>query len=84
MKSTGVVRRVDELGRIVIPKDLRKLFNINERDALEIYTDDNTIILKKYEPFCMFCGNSEDIFTFNGRIICKECANRVKTISDNV
>lgn len=56
MKSTGIVRKVDELGRIVLPIELRRTLDIAEKDALEIYVDDNTIILKKYEPCCTFCG----------------------------
>ena len=77
MKPTGIVRKVDELGRIVIPKEIRKVFDIKEKDALEIYTDDNTIILKKYEPFCIFCGSSDNLITHHGKNICKKCANSV-------
>ncbi len=73
MKSTGMVRRVDELGRIVLPIELRKTFNIVEKDALEIYTEGNTIILKKYEPACIFCGDARDILVFKGRNVCKNC-----------
>ena len=57
MKSTGIVRKVDELGRVVIPKELRKTLDIAEKDGMEIYVDGNAIILKKYEPSCIFCGN---------------------------
>lgn len=78
IKSTGIVRRVDELGRIVIPKELRKKFGIDERDSLEIFVDNNMIILKKYEPFCIFCGNAQDIFTFEGRNICSHCADKLQ------
>ena len=56
MKSTGVVRKVDELGRIVIPIELRRTLGIGEKDALEIYVDADTIILKKYLPACIFCN----------------------------
>ena len=56
MKSTGIVRKVDELGRIVIPKELRNTLNIEEKDSLEIYVDGEHIILKKYEPACIFCA----------------------------
>ena len=61
MKSTGVVRRVDELGRIVIPIELRRTLDIAEKDALEIYVDGEQIILKKYEPACIFCGDARDV-----------------------
>ncbi len=73
MKSTGVVRRVDELGRIVVPKELRTTLNIAERDALEIYVDGEQIILKKYEPDCIFCGEARDIINYKGKNICKNC-----------
>ncbi len=77
MKSTGVVRKVDELGRIVIPKELRKMMGINEKDPLEIYTEGDTIILKKYVPFCSFCGNSENLVVLEGKNICRDCANKL-------
>jgi len=73
MKSTGVVRRVDELGRIVIPIELRRTMGIEEKDALEIYVDSEKIILKKYEPACIFCGNAEDVTNYKGKNICKSC-----------
>ena len=69
MKSTGIVRKVDELGRIVLPIELRRTLDIAEKDSLEIYVDGNTIVLKKYEPSCIFCGNSKDVFVFKGRNI---------------
>lgn len=80
MKSTGVVRRVDELGRIVIPIELRRTLNIGEKDALEIYVDGNHIILKKYEPACVFCGNAKDISVFRDKNICKECLCEINTM----
>lgn len=73
MKSTGIVRKVDELGRIVIPIELRRTLNIEIKDALEIYVDRDQIILKKYEPACIFCGNARDVTNFKGKNICKEC-----------
>lgn len=74
MKSTGIVRQVDELGRIVIPVEIRRRYGISEKDPLEIYTDNESIILKKYEPFCIFCGESKDIITYKGKTICAQCA----------
>ena len=73
MKSTGVVRKVDELGRIVLPIELRRTYNIEEKDALEIYVDGDSIILKKYEPACIFCGNAKNINNYKGKNICVEC-----------
>lgn len=73
MKSTGIVRKVDELGRIVLPIELRRTLDIAEKDALEIYVDDDSIILKKYEPSCIFCGDSKDVFLFKGKNICPKC-----------
>ena len=77
MKSTGIVRKVDELGRIVIPIELRRTLGISIKDALEIYVDEERIILKKYEPACIFCGNADGIKQFNGRIVCRECITKM-------
>ena len=63
MKSTGIVRKVDELGRIVLPIELRRTMGIDVKDALEIYVEGDTIMLRKYEPSCVFCGNAKDIST---------------------
>ena len=78
MKSTGIVRKVDELGRIVLPIELRRTLDIAEKDSLEIYVDDNRIILKKYEPTCVFCNNSKDVVLFKGKNICSACLNELK------
>ena len=78
MKSTGVVRRVDELGRIVIPIELRRTLDIAEKDALEIYVDGEQIILKKYEPACIFCGDARDVINYNGKNICQKCFEEMK------
>ncbi|MCR6545264.1 AbrB/MazE/SpoVT family DNA-binding domain-containing protein [Dehalobacterium formicoaceticum] len=74
IKSTGIVRKVDELGRVVLPIELRRTLGIDEKDALEIYVDNEKIILKKYEPACIFCGSAEDIQHFKGKNVCRECA----------
>lgn len=73
IKSTGIVRKVDELGRVVIPIELRRTLGIDERDALEIYVDQEKIILKKYQPACIFCGNAEEVTNFRGKNVCREC-----------
>ncbi|AKL93596.1 transcriptional regulator AbrB family [Clostridium aceticum] len=73
MKSTGIVRKVDELGRIVLPIELRRTLNIAEKDALEIYVDGESILLKKYEPACVFCGNAKSIVIHKSKNICSDC-----------
>ncbi|WP_409068884.1 AbrB/MazE/SpoVT family DNA-binding domain-containing protein [Clostridium caseinilyticum] len=73
MKNIGIVRKVDDLGRIVIPKELRRTLNIEEGDGLEIYTEGEQIILKKYEPCCIFCGEGKEVINFKGKNICKKC-----------
>lgn len=75
MKSTGIVRKVDELGRVVIPIELRRTLSIAEKDPLEIYVDSDRIILRKYEPSCacVFCGNADEVTIFKNKNICKEC-----------
>ena len=78
MKFTGIVRKVDELGRIVVPMELRKTMDIKEKDPIEIFTDGDSIILRKYVDSCIFCGDSEDVVDFEGKIICKKCLAKLK------
>ena len=78
MKSTGVVRKVDELGRIVLPIELRRSLDIAEKDALEIYVDGEQVILKKYQPACVFCGEARYISNYKGKNICSECMKDIK------
>lgn len=73
MKSTGIARRVDELGRIVIPIEIRNQFNIAEKDTIEIYVHGDSIILKKIEPTCIFCNSKENLVKFKEKLICKKC-----------
>ena len=73
MKSTGIVRRIDELGRVVLPIELRRTLDIDIKDSLEIYVDNNSIILKKYAPACIFCGDADDVINFKGKNVCKNC-----------
>ncbi len=73
MKATGIVRAVDDLGRIVIPKELRRTLDIAERDCLEIFVEGEQIILKKYEPSCVFCGQARDVFNYKGKNVCHNC-----------
>jgi len=79
MKSTGVVRKVDELGRIVLPKELRTVLNINEKDSIEIFTDNDKIILQKYQPACTFCNNANNIIYFSGKRVCADCIEKLKS-----
>lgn len=81
MKSTGIVRKVDSLGRVVLPIELRNSLNINPTDALEIFTEGDKIILRKYEPYCVFCGEVDDVINYNSKNVCKKCA---KELSEKV
>jgi transcriptional pleiotropic regulator of transition state genes len=78
MKSTGVIRRVDELGRIVVPKEIRKKLGIGTDDPVEIYVDGEQIILKRYNECCIFCGNAQEIDSFMERPVCKTCIETLK------
>ena len=78
MKSTGIVRRVDELGRIVLPIELRRTLDITERDSLEIYVDGSSIILKKYQPACIFCDDAKHVVSYKGKNICAKCLKELK------
>ena len=77
MKSTGIIRKVDELGRIVLPIELRRTLDIAERDELEIYMEHDRIILQKYEPSCIFCASSRDLVRYRGKNVCQECINKM-------
>ena len=78
MKSTGVVRKLDDLGRIVIPIELRRNIDIGLRDTLEIFVEDDKIILKKYHPACIFCNDARDVIYYKDKLICKRCLEELK------
>lgn len=78
MRSTGIVRKVDELGRVVIPVETRRTMNIEEGDSLEIYTDGPYIILKKYERSCIFCGQAKEVKPFKGKLLCLGCREELQ------
>ena len=78
MKSTGIVRKLDELGRIVLPIELRRTLDIADRDPLEIYVSDDTIMLKKYQPSCIFCDSAEGIINYKGKNVCSGCISALK------
>ena len=77
MKSTGIVRRVDELGRVVIPIEIRNQFGIAEKDPIEIYVEGSNIILKKFEEKCIFCGNTKNLSEYKSKLICNKCAENI-------
>ena len=79
MKSTGIVRKVDELGRIVLPIELRRTLDIAERDSLEIFVADDTVILKKFQPSCIFCDSTKNIITYKGKNVCSSCINSLSS-----
>lgn len=78
MKSTGIVRKLDELGRIVLPVELRKVMDLSVRDKVEISMEDDRIILKKYHPACVFCGEAENVISFHGKLLCSKCLEELK------
>ena len=80
MKATGIVRKVDELGRIVLPIELRRTLDIEIKDPIEIFVDENYIILKKYEPACIFCGNAKNVRTIAGKNVCDNCIEELKQL----
>ena len=77
MKATGIVRKLDRLGRIVIPMELRTSFDIKKDDPLEIFVDGNSIVIRKYEPGCIFCGSLENVTRFSGKNVCANCAGKI-------
>lgn len=80
MKSTGMVRNVDELGRIVIPKEIRKKLEIAEKDPLEIFVDGHSVVLKKIEENCVFCGSTKNLTKYKNKLICEKCFKELKGI----
>ncbi len=80
MKATGIVRKVDELGRIVLPIEIRRTLDIAERDEMEIYVDNDRVILKKHERSCIFCESSQDLVSYGGKNICSGCVQKISRI----
>jgi len=78
MRDTGIVRRVDELGRLVVPKELRRTMGIEEKDPMEIFTDGESIVIKKYVPGCLFCGSLEELVEHKGKFICPACIKALR------
>ena len=80
LKETGIVRKVDELGRIVLPIELRRTLDIAEKDALEIYVDGDSIMLKKYAPSCVFCAGTRNVMKYKEKNICESCLQALKQL----
>ena len=80
MKSTGIVRKIDEQGRIVLPIELRRTLDVGDRDELEIYMEDDKVVLKKYEPACVFCASTFGLVTYRGKNVCMECIHNMNKI----
>lgn len=80
MKATGIVRPVDPLGRVVIPVELRRNLNIKTDDTMEVFVDGDFIMLKKYEPACIFCGDARDVSDIKGKKVCKNCLQEMKNL----
>lgn len=80
MKSTGIIRRMDELGRVVIPIEIRNQFDIAEKDPMEIYVDGSSIVLKKFEPNCIFCGNTKNLVEYKNKLICEKCSKKISEL----
>ncbi len=78
MKATGILRKIDGLGRIVIPMEIRNKLDIAENDPLEIHVEGTSIVLKKYEPDCTFCGSSKNVVEFKDKIVCEKCLKELK------
>ena len=83
MKSTGIIRKLDELGRVVIPIELRNKFNISEKDPIEIYVEGSNIILKKFEINCIFCGKSESLKEYKDKPICTNCLTKLSELVES-
>ncbi len=78
MKSLGIVRKIDQVGRIVLPRELRTIFQLEDsKDSVEIFVEDDKIILKKFEANCIFCNSANDVITFKNKKVCKECIEKM-------
>lgn len=83
MKSTGIVRRMDELGRVVIPIELRNKLKIVEKDPMEIFVDGYSIVLKKFEENCVFCGSTKNVIDYKGKLVCEKCMKNISAMNEN-
>ena len=83
MKATGIVRRIDELGRIVLPIELRRSMDIEERDRVEIYLEEDLIIVRKFEQTCLFCGAARNLIAFKEKSVCRDCIRTLNKKADD-
>ena len=83
MKSTGITRRIDSLGRFVLPVEIRRLLELDADSSIEIFTEGNSVILKKYQPSCIFCGEAKDVVSYRGRNVCTRCIRRLSLLGEN-
>lgn len=84
MKGIGIVRKVDHLGRIVLPKELREVLSIQAHDGVEIFVDYDRIVLKKYNPCCIICTSTQGLFYFRDKIICQQCVSETAKYANNI
>lgn len=80
MKSTGMIRQLDSLGRIVLPIELRRTLDINTKDMLEIFVEGTSVILRKYEPNCHFCGSSHNLVSYKEKMLCRHCLKEIREL----
>jgi len=80
MKATGILRKIDGLGRIVIPMEIRNKLEISQNDPLEIHVEGNSIVLRKYEPDCTFCGSSRNVVEYKGKNVCEKCIKELNNL----
>ncbi|MBQ7474458.1 MAG: AbrB/MazE/SpoVT family DNA-binding domain-containing protein [Clostridia bacterium] len=80
MKALGIIRPIDELGRIVLPVETRKMMDLSPKDGVEVFVEDDKIILKKYRPSCIFCGEADGVTDFKGKKICRACLEEMRGI----
>ena len=80
MKSTGIIRKIDELGRFVIPMEMRNKLGISNNDSLEIYVEGTSIVLRKYQPDCVFCGSSKNVVSYKGQNVCEKCLGEMRNL----
>ena len=80
MKTTEVIRQLDALGRIVLPIELRRTLGIGSKDMVEILVEGNSVILRKYETSCLFCGGTRGLTHFRDKVICSSCMKELKNL----
>jgi AbrB family transcriptional regulator, transcriptional pleiotropic regulator of transition state genes len=82
LKTTGIARKVDQLGRVVLPAEMRRMFGINEGDLIEIFVDSGRIVLAKVEDECVFCGTKDALREFELKRVCITCVDRLHEVGD--